>query len=789
MRTGKQGFPVRSLGAMLLLLPSATGVFANFPAISQPSAESGAYDIYFNGVKKGFSRYRFETSQTWTSESSLGTGSESKATYTFTSDRPQSAHLEVTGVGALKVAYEVAGQELVQRANGEEKRSKMLSGGCFYYPQHPLLLTYLLDRYDAARRGFQALPAIDLVKGQPRDIKAELSRTETRAIAGRTMRVRLWRLESPPTMQAVVYTDEANRPLYWRVPGMQYEVVRQGFEALRPSYRYEKTVSAPIYKVKIEKDVWIPMRDGVRLMADVYRPDTPGKFPVLFQRTCYDRSEFGNADGEFYAQRGYVYVTQHVRGRGGSEGEFIPCLNEAVDGYDSVRWCGTQPWSNGRVGTLGASYNGFCEWMTARTRPQWLKAMIATVAMAGPPNGAPWDGGAFYFGDFLNWFGLLRDKAKVQPFNADMTAAQNTLPILEADKTLFGKKIDGYRFWLDRTRFDAATRQASYRLDIGKVDLPVLHISSWHDGTAIGSKLNYLQMVANGRKHQKLIWGPWDHFSNRESRLGESDFGPDAYIDLKTLYLRWFDHWLKGRPNGIDTEPPVDVFLLGENRWHHGSAWPAAGTAFQKWFLQGTARGRSLAPHAPDRCPPARYTYDPAAYIFSPTLQESFFYARLGADDVGTLCKRNDQLVYDTAPLRKTLVLSGPVKGRLYAATSAVDTDWVMALVDVYPNGKALPLCNGFVRAQFRNSFTKPTLLQPNRIYTYDIDMWQTGIAIPKGHRLRLVVSSTLFPDSDRNLNTGEPAGIAKRIVVATQSIYQDASHASYVVLPVLQGG
>jgi putative CocE/NonD family hydrolase len=768
--------------SVVMLLPHSPNQVAN---------SSGAYDIYINGIRKGYSRYSLDDRERLSLEGDAGFGFASRGTVTFRGDDPQQVEFEVTGNNAIKLTYTIENGEMQRKSGESETKAAMPPGSAFYYPTQPILLQNLLERLPAGGSGFRKLPAIDLLTGKPRDIEAELYRTETRRIRGKAMRLRLWRLLSAPTPDAVVYTDETDRPLYWWVPARQYEMVLQGFEELRAAYPDLNRVSQPGYRVKVEHDVAMRMRDGILLMADVYRPDAAGWFPVLLQRTCYDRSEFGNDDGEFYAQRGYVYVTQHVRGRGNSEGEFTPFLQEAKDGSDSVDWCASQPWSNGRVGTLGASYNGYCEWMTATTRPKALKAMIATVAMAGPPDGAPWAGGSYFAWSELQWYGLLRDKAKTQPFNTDITVSQNTLPLIHTDDTLFGKHIPSFDYWLQRDRMDEGVKQGSYRDKIGDIDVPVLHVSGWLDGTAVGTRLNYMQMVAHGARHQKLVWGPWDHFTNRESLTGLRDFGPEAYIDPKMLYLRWFDRWLKGRRNGIDAEPPVSTYLLNEHRWERSNSWPSTAMTRQQWYLHAPASSGAvgkLSLQAPQQETPERYTYDPARYVYSQDNQESFFFSILDASDQSRLCTTadHDRLVYDTEPLAQPLRLCGPIRGTLYAATSATDTDWVMALLDVFPDGKAVTLGSGMVRARFRNSYERPTLLEPDRPYRYDIDMWQTGIAIPAGHRLRVVVLSTLFPDRDRNLNTGESIATGARMLVAQQTLFHEPDRASHIVLPVL---
>ncbi|MFI5387409.1 MAG: CocE/NonD family hydrolase, partial [Fimbriimonadales bacterium] len=427
------------------------------------------------------------------------------------------------------------------------------------------------------------------------------------------------------------------------------------------------------------------------------------------------------------------------------------------------------------------SYNGFCVWMAAKTKPRWLKTAISVVPMPGSPYGEPWDGGIHYVGGDLGWFGLLRDRAKVQPFNDDQTAAINTLPISDADKVQFGHSVPGYGEMLRPERFDAQVQRSSYLEAVKGIDIPVLYFDGWLDTVALGTRLNYATMVSHGAKNQKLIWGPWNHFTNQESRDGVTDFSPDGYVDMRTITLRWFDRWLKDMPNGIDREPSVDEFILGENRWVHGDAWPPKEMRPQRWFLQPAG---ALDPRMPGRSEPSKYVYDPAKYVYSNANSASYFFSR--GDDATALCKGAGQLLFDSAPLRRPIRLDGPIRGRLYASTNARDTDWAMALLDVHPDGQPVVLAAGMIRARFRKSFAHPQLLRPGENYGYDLDMWQMGITIPAGHRLRVVVCSTFFPDSDRNLNTGEPFADAVRMVVANQNIYHDSEHPSYIELPVV---
>ena len=735
---------------------------------------SGTYDFYLPSVKRGSATYNLQRDALKLS-STPGFAPSSRAELDFESGSLRRATF--TPASGDEVDYAVGSDGTLSKA------SHQIGALPLYSPTHPYLLRYLLERYDLSKGGFQTIKAIDIAKGTTRDTQVELYRTQVRTLDGRHEPLREWRFVSPPTPEAIVWTGTDDIPLYWWVPAVNYEAVKRGCEELRPATRFDGKVSPPRFEATVDRNVWIPMRDGVRLQADVYRPNAAGRFPVIMQRSCYDRSEFGNADGEFYAQRGYVYVTEHVRGRGGSEGEFVPTLNEAADGYDTVKWCGEQPWSNGKVGMTGASYNGFCCWMAAKTHPKWLKTIISLVPMPGPPNGAFWDRGAAYPSTTLWWFGLLRDRAKVQPFTQDVTKAMNTLPLSKMPIVQYGKRPPGIDFGITSNTFDASLRKASYRFDMGKIDIPVLYFDGWLDPVALGTKLNYLAMVGNGRKNQKLIWGPWDHFTNQKSHVGKFDYGPDGYVDMRTTCLRWFDRFLKGRRNDIDKEPAVSDFVLNEG-WRQEGQWPSKGMRVQRWYLQ---TGGRLTRLQPARTKPSTFIYDPAHYVYS-NEDNSGYFGQIG-DEAAYLCRQGGQILFDTKPLKRPLTLDGPIRGTLYASSSARDTDWVMVLIDRHPDGVCVPLATGFIRARYRKSITHPSLLKPGEIFKYRLDMWETGIRIPAGHQLRVVVCSTLFPDLDRNLNTGEPIFSATRIVAARQKIYHDRFHPSGIDLPVIRDG
>ena len=543
----------------------------------------------------------------------------------------------------------------------------------------------------------------------------------------------------------------------------------------------------------------ISLRDGVKLAADIYRPDDDGKFPVILQRTPYGRGS--SLEATTYAKRGYVFVAQDVRGRFDSEGDFHPFVLEARDGYDSVEWCAAQPWSTGDVGMIGGSYLGFVQWAAAREGSKHLKCLIPIVSPPDPFFNVPYMFGELFLSPDLWWAKVVRQRDAVSvesPAKAmSNMKAFKTLPLTEVDKAVLGEHQPIFQEWLKHSTNDSYYDQVNFDDRMMKIGpLPALHISGWFDGDGIGTKLNYAGMIASGHANQKLIYGPWSHAVNTTTKLGRMDFGPQSLRDLDTLYLRWFDRWLKGIKNGVENELPVDAFIMGRNEWRSFSAWPPKEAATQKWYFHSDGhanamnKGGSLSTTAPGKAEiEDRYLYDPAdPYILGgETALAKRANATPGeASGPEMPDKRQDTLAYTTQVLARDLIVAGPISVHLAAATSAKDTDWFAMLQDVYPDGHVETLVQGIVRARFRNSFTNPVLVKPGEIADYNVDLWALGNAFKAGHRLRVVVSSSCFPIYARNLNTGGNLATDTKIVVAKQAIYHTAAHPSYVLLPVL---
>lgn len=669
----------------------------------------------------------------------------------------------------------------------------------------PHLYSYLVAAYDLRRGGPQRFEVVNIDGVGPTGL-ATLKVTITalgakpRQVGGKTVPISRYSLVLPGPIGNVdteVDTDIKGHVLLWSVPAQKLFAVRDGYaDLLLPETPSDPLLSKPTFPVKIEHAVMVAMRDGIKLAADVYRPNAEGKFPVILERTPYGRENALEANS--YAKRGYVFVAQDVRGRFGSEGEFHPFVQEATDGYDTVEWCAAQPWSTGDVGMIGGSYLGFVQWAAAREGSKHLKCLIPIVSPPDPFFNVPYAFGEFFLSPALWWADAVKDRNSIS-IQSPTAAFKNmapfkTLPLTNVDKAVLGRHIPFFQEWLKHSTNDAYYDQVNFN-DRMKLmgPLPALHVSGWFDGDGIGTKLNYAAMVASGHPNQKLIYGPWAHAVNTTTRIGAFDFGPQSLRDLDTLYLRWFDHWLKGVNNGMEKEPPVVAFLIGRNEWRTFSAWPPKEATLQKWFFHSTGHanagssGGALSTVVPSVGEPAdHYTYNPQMpYI--PAALAKVANAEAGADEAFEFPERRPDLLYYTTPVLKAdLVVAGPISLHLVASTSVKDTDWFAILEDVYPDGRFAALCQGIIRARFRKSFTTPTLLQSNEVADYNIDLWALGNVFKKGHRLRVMVTSSYFPVYARNLNTGGDLATETKMVIAHQTIYHAPGRASYLLLPVL---
>ncbi len=572
----------------------------------------------------------------------------------------------------------------------------------------------------------------------------------------------------------------------------------------------ESKLSQPTYKVIMEKDVGVRMRDGVVLSNDITRPDAPGRFPVLFRRNTYNnntQSEF--EQDRWYAERGYVVVNQDVRGKYDSEGKYRLFANEFNDGYDSDEWISRQPWSNGKIGTLSGSYGGYVQITQGVGRHKALNNMAASVTTGDVFNNWMYTDGALFLGFAFPWGALVMDGHGMQYSGGyDWPQVFRHLPLSTMD-TAVGHVNESYREILKHPRADDPFwRNISFANEIQKVEVPFLVVEGWYDLFLRGALEDHIKIV-NGsksklaREQKRLFIGPWTHETGRSHSAPSApttglernvDFGEAAAMDLQKLYLRWQDHWLKGIDNGVDREPQVKIFVMGENYWRFENEWPLARTQYTKYYLQSAGKANSaagdgtLSASAPGSSASSdQYRYDPNDPV--PTLGGNTCCSTVptGPWNQARAEARNDVLVYTTPVLTEPVEVTGPIKMKLFASSSARDTDWTAKLVDVHPDGYAQNLQDGIVRARYRGGVTtKASLLEPGKVYEYEIDMSATSNVFLPGHRIRIEVSSSNFPRFDRNLNTGEDPMTGTRMETATQTVYHSAEYPSHIVLPII---
>jgi putative CocE/NonD family hydrolase len=568
--------------------------------------------------------------------------------------------------------------------------------------------------------------------------------------------------------------------------------------------------AAETYEVTVERSVAVKMRDGVILHADVYRPKAEGQFPVLLQRTPYDKrgvSEFALRA----ATHGFVAIVQDVRGRYTSEGEWYTFKHESDDGYDTVEWAATLPYSNGKVGMWGGSYVGATQMLAAIAHPPHLAGICPVVTASNYHEGWTYQGGAFEQWFDQSWTsGLAQDTLnRMVAKNTDAVLGAWKLPLTSYPLFNFSDPsavpvstaalAPYFLDWLAHPSYDEYWKQLSIEERYADIAVPVLHIAAWYDIFQGGSLRNYIGIKAHGgsdaaRRSQHLFVTIGGHAGGGR-KIGEVDFGSAAAeFDENGLTLKWYQYLFQGVQNEFAGKP-VKIFVMGANQWREEDEWPLARAQATKYFLHSAKSANSLrgdgnlSTAAPRSEPSDHYVYDPsnpAPTIGGPLCCDSAHLAP-GPRDQRPVEARDDVLIYTTPAFAQDTEVTGPVSLELFAQSSAVDTDFEAKLVDVAPDGFAQNLTEGIIRARYRNSREKPELMNPGQVYKFVIDLWSTSNVFLKGHALRLEISSSNFPRFDRNMNTGEDQASAQRSVSATNTIYHDGEHPSALILPVVK--
>ena len=576
-------------------------------------------------------------------------------------------------------------------------------------------------------------------------------------------------------------------------------------------------ISEEKYETIDVRGIKVPMRDGVKLSADIYRPIVAAgkKVPGIFIFTPYSNNGGGMITrAKYFARRGYAVVMVDTRGRYDSEGEWDPFgAQHKLDGYDTVEWIAKQPWCSGKVGMVGGSYLGWTQWWTATQGPPSLKCIIPEVA---PPDGhynAPYQQGVLVSW-LMDWgamnagrTGQMIGEGGYGGFSPRRPKDFMHLPYIKMNEYRGAADSPWFATWFSQNLSnDPYWKAISYERPehFAKVTVPSLSITGWYDANYPGSPRNYLGVKQHGAtpeaRQPKLVIGPWQHGFNTRS-LGKTDFGPEAQIGWDAYCCKWFDHYLLGLKNGVENDPPVYLFVMGRNRWRTGKDWPLPETKWTKYYLHSGGKANSLRGDGtldtslPQAEPRDTYVYDPALPALSPYTGG---HLEDGPVDSRPAARGDDVLVYTTTPLAQDLEVVGPITAKLYAATSAKDTDWMLRLIDVHPDGHAAFLCDGVMRARHRDpkqhgAYNPAALstIEPGKAHEYTLEFWRgTGNVFQKGHRVRIEISSSYFPYYLPNLNTGaDNIALETKRVTATQTILHDAEHPTHVVLPVIPAG
>ena len=558
----------------------------------------------------------------------------------------------------------------------------------------------------------------------------------------------------------------------------------------------------------------VPMRDGVNLSADIWLPASSqgdGPWPALLLRTIYDNQEprYIRWTRKFI-ERGYSVVVQDCRGRGDSGGEWDPYVCELNDGYDTHEWVGQQSWCDGNVGTFGLSYPGFTQTLPASLRSKYLKA-VAPIASQQDNYGHHRVNGVIQHSvslTFLNMLGHSMQSESLKHY--DQQEFFKTLPIDTAMEVVT-RTHPYYKGVIDHEQYDDWWDSYSLRNKYSEMAVPSLFITGWfdslsHENFKLFNGWTTQARTEDARKKTKLIVGPWSHQVSPWGRepMGENGeyqdrtFGRQGLWDIVDMHTHWYDQRLKGIDTGIDDEPPIKLFVMGQNEWRYENEWPLARTEWTKYYLHGTGDSAgtggwlSTDLAAIDETAD-RFTYDPTDPVPSWGAQ----YQSLdlcGPRDRTAIEQRADVLTFTSAVLTQAVEVTGPVTTTIWASSDTLDTDFTAALVDVEPaaedgeEGRPIILCEGIVRARFRNGTDNPEMMAPGEIYEFDIDMWDTSNLFEEGHRIRVEISSSNFPRYNRNLNSGNPIATDTEITVANQQVYHDSLHPSHITLPVIPG-
>ena len=550
----------------------------------------------------------------------------------------------------------------------------------------------------------------------------------------------------------------------------------------------------------------VPMRDGINLSADIWLPPSSrgsGPWPALLLRTIYDNQEARYIGwAREFTNRGYAVIMQDCRGRGDSDGDWIPYVCELYDGYDTHQWIGEQDWCDGNLGTFGLSYPGFTQTLPATLRSKYLKA-VAPIASQQDNYGHHRVNGVIHHNvafAFLNMLGRSMQYESLKHFDQDTFFFE--LPIDTAMEKV-SNTHPYYKGVMEHEQYDEWWSSYSLRDKYPEMAIPSLFITGWFDSLSnenfkLFNGWTKKAKTEDARSKTKLIIGPWSHQiapwgrvpMGKNGEYADRTFGKQALSDVIEMHMHWYDQRLKGIDTGVDEEAPIKLFVMGKNTWRDEYEWPLERTEWTKFYLSSAGNavdgGGGLHPEikTSDRTSDS-FIYDPGDPV--PSLGSQYqTYDFCGPHDRSHIQRRPDVLTFTTDILTEDMEITGPISATIWASSDAKDTDFTATLTDLEPDGKAIALCEGIVRARFRNGTENPQMMVPGEIYKFEIDMWNTSNSFIKGHRIRIEISSSNFPRYNRNLNSGNPIASDIDITLANQTVYHGIQYPSYINLPVI---
>lgn len=737
-------------------------------------------DILFGGKSSGTNKAT-RTPNSLDSESTMaiaGQNIKSKLKITFDKGSPTAISFSESS-GANGGSYEWKVGKLTATTNGKPRPGTItmpIKSKTFFATHHLALADTVFAEFIRLNRPAK-LKVFDLASLTEVTVESSSAPMSVVATKG-TLQIELLKLKlSGIELQ---YAIEDGHVVGFKVPAQLFEVVAKGYEGVfvDPLSKFPE-LSQPSYDILSETRVTSPMRDGARLYSEISRPKGEGKFPTILIRTPYGRTA-SLSSYQFFAKRGYVVMSQDVRGRGASEGGWDPLNTEVADGYDTLEWIKNQPWSDGNVGMIGGSYLGFVQWAAAVSGHPALKCIIPQVSPPDTMHNIPWDHGCFMLMSNVWWARIVMERqanmaAAGQGF--DSLSAFASLPLTKVDNVLFKKNIPFYDTWLNRSKLQDWPG-AFTNAQVGKVKIPVMHVSGTWDGDGIGTMLNFAAQKANGG-NQWLVFGPWEHGFNVKTKFADQDYGPTAVLELDSAYLRFFDTHLKSKTANLEAQPRVRFFVTGANKWVESETWPPNDAELVTSYLGGgrpngkTGMATLDSKPGPDRGD--SYIYDPRKPVLPKSLEMETSTLSVKRSDL-----KETSLLYGSERFEAAQMIAGPLEVEAYFKTTVKDAALHVLVYDEAPNGKlALVALPGSMRIGFTGTDVRP--IEPGKVYKVSVKPWLFAHEFKAGHRLVVVLMSDMFPKFARISGTGEPDATATKMLKATHTILKGAKYPSLV--------